>query len=76
MGSLLKDVQFGLRMALKHPGMSIIVILTFGLGIGLTTTVFSIVNGIFGREGPAGIGRIRIASSGGSDTGCRQSHLS
>jgi len=33
-------------MALKKPGMSLIVILTFGLGIGLTTTVFSIVNGV------------------------------
>lgn len=32
-------------MAVKNRGMSLIVILTFGLGIGLTTTVFSIVNG-------------------------------
>ena len=45
MHSLVKDLRFALRMAVKNRGMSLIVILTFGLGIGLTTTVFSIVNG-------------------------------
>ncbi len=46
MGSFVKDLRFATRMALKNRGMSLIVILTFGLGIGLTTTVFSIVNGV------------------------------
>jgi predicted permease len=46
MGALLKDLRFGLRMALKSPGLTAIVVLTFGLGVGLTTTVFSIVNGV------------------------------
>ena len=45
MGALLADLRLGIRMALKRPTMSLVVILTFGLGIGLTTTVFSIVNG-------------------------------
>jgi len=45
MESLLKDIRFGVRMLLKHPGLSLIVIGTFGLGIGLTTSVFRMVNG-------------------------------
>ncbi len=39
------DVKFGIRMLFKSPIMSGIAILAFALGIGLTTTVFSIVNG-------------------------------
>jgi len=39
------DVKFGIRMLFKSPIMSAIAILAFALGIGLTTTVFSIVNG-------------------------------
>ncbi len=45
MAQLWKDLRFGVRMLLKHPALSIIAILTFALGIGLTTTVFSVVNG-------------------------------
>jgi putative ABC transport system permease protein len=44
-GALLRDLRFGLRMLLKRPGLSLAIIVTFALGIGLTTTVFSIVNG-------------------------------
>lgn len=45
MDALLKDLRFGIRMLIKHPSLSLFAIVTFGLGIGLTTTVFSIVNG-------------------------------
>lgn len=45
MDALLKDLRFGIRMLVKHPGLTLFSIVTFGLGIGLTTTVFSIVNG-------------------------------
>ena len=43
--SLLQDIRFGFRMLLKHPTLSVIAMGTFGLGIGVTTTIFSIVNG-------------------------------
>ncbi|MFC1791333.1 ABC transporter permease [Gemmatimonadota bacterium] len=46
MDSLLRDLRLAVRIAVRNPGFSLIVILTFGLGIGLTTTVFSIVNGV------------------------------
>ncbi len=45
MDSLLKDFRFAARMLVKQPGLAFIAIVTFSLGIGLTTTVFSIVNG-------------------------------
>jgi predicted permease len=52
MDALLKDLRFSIRMLLKHPALSIIAIVTFGLGIGLTTIVFSIINGALFRGLP------------------------
>lgn len=45
MAQFWQDIRFGIRMLFKHPTLSISAILTFSLGIGLTTTVFSVVNG-------------------------------
>jgi len=45
MHQLWKDIRYGVRMLVRHPTLSAAAILTFGLGIGLTTTVFSVVNG-------------------------------
>jgi predicted permease len=45
MRRLWPDVRYGIRMLLRYPTLSLAAILTFGLGIGLTTTVFSVVNG-------------------------------
>src|SRR5438270_11546083 len=45
MQSLLRDVRFGVRTLLKSPGLAFVAILALTLGIGLTTTMFSIVYG-------------------------------
>ncbi|MCL7967044.1 MAG: ABC transporter permease [marine benthic group bacterium] len=45
MDGFINDVKFGIRMLIKSPVLSLIAIVAFALGIGLTTTVFSIVNG-------------------------------
>jgi predicted permease len=45
MDQLRRDIGFALRMLLKRPGLSAIIIITFALGISVTTTVFSWVNG-------------------------------
>ncbi len=49
MNNLLKDLKLGLRAILKRPGSSAISILAFGLGIGLCTTMFSIIYGVYFR---------------------------
>ncbi len=45
MSHLAKDLRFAARSLAKQPGLAIISILAFALGIGLTTTMFSIVDG-------------------------------
>lgn len=44
MMDLLKDLRFGLRMLLRHPIVTVISLLTLGLGIGASTAVFSVVD--------------------------------
>ncbi|MGE5357573.1 MAG: ABC transporter permease, partial [Bacteroidales bacterium] len=39
------DIRYGVRMLARYPTLSVVSILTFGLGLGLATSVFSIVNG-------------------------------
>ncbi|UCD23582.1 MAG: ABC transporter permease [Gemmatimonadota bacterium] len=46
MDALLQDLRHGVRLLVKNPGISLIIVLTFGLGISLTTLVYSIVNGV------------------------------
>jgi putative ABC transport system permease protein len=45
MGQLSMDVRSGIRMLVKYPTLSLVAVLTLGLGIGLGTTVFCVVNG-------------------------------
>lgn len=45
MAQLFSDIRSGVRMLVKYPTLSIVAILTLGLGIGLSTTVFCVVNG-------------------------------
>lgn len=45
MQTLLQDLRYGLRMAVKNPGFSLVVVLILALGIGISSTLFSIIDG-------------------------------
>lgn len=47
--ALFRDVQYGLRMLRKTPLISIAVVLTLAVGIGLDTGVFAVINGLLLR---------------------------
>jgi len=50
--SLKQDLAFGLRLLVKHRTFSSIALVTMALGIGSTTAVFSLIDGVFLRPLP------------------------
>src|SRR5215213_5174992 len=44
MNSIFKDIKFALRGLLKHPTFTAIAVVTLALGIGASTSIFTVVN--------------------------------
>lgn len=70
----MSDVRLALRMIAGKPGMSALAIVALALGIGLTTIMFSIVNGVLLRGLPFedsdriyALARVNVAANAGDD---------
>jgi predicted permease len=69
MDELLHDLSHGVRLLVRRPGFAAVAILSLALGIGLNTTLFSVVNAVLFRATPVAAPErlVEIYSSASAD---------
>src|SRR5215467_7102894 len=68
MQTVIQDLRYGIRQLVKNPGFTAITVMTLALGIGINSTMFSMVSAILLRR-PPGRQPDRIAVVTGIDPG-------
>ncbi len=67
--SLWRDAVYGLRQALRSPGLSIVAILSLALGIGANTAIFTVINDLLLKQLPVRDPAMLVSFGDGSDGG-------
>ena len=52
METIINDIRHGFRTLLKRPAFTVLAVITLALGVGATTAIFSVVNGLLLRPLP------------------------
>jgi predicted permease len=69
MAELIQDLKHGLRLLARRPGFAVVAVASLAFGIGLNTTLFSVVNAVLLRDTPVAAPErlVEIYSSASAD---------